>query len=61
MARTDTWKLSDINIKPQKGMQMAMGIYKTFKSTIETSIEVYYKTRTDYLDYRNRSSAINEP
>ncbi|MDL2277679.1 TonB-dependent receptor [Parabacteroides sp. OttesenSCG-928-G07] len=51
---TDTWKLSDVNIKPQKGMQVAVGLYKNFQSnTIETSIEGYYKTMDDYLDYRS--------
>ena len=54
MSPTDTWKLSDANIKPQKGMQVAAGIYKNFSNNIiETSIEVYYKTMKDYLDYRS--------
>ena len=54
MSPTDTWKLSDANIKPQKGMQAAFGIYKNFNNNlIETSVEVYYKTMKDYLDYRS--------
>ncbi|MDR2231750.1 MAG: TonB-dependent receptor [Tannerella sp.] len=54
MSPTDTWKLSDANIKPQKGMQVAAGIYKNFSNNIiETSIEAYYKTMTDFLDYRS--------
>lgn len=54
MSPTDTWKLSDANIKPQKGLQVAAGIYKNFMdNTIETSIEGYYKTMEDYLDYRS--------
>lgn len=54
MSPTDTWKLSDANIKPQKGMQAAAGVYKNFAdNTIETSIEGYYKTMKDYLDYRS--------
>lgn len=54
MSPTDTWKLSDANIKPQKGMQVAAGLYKNFLgNTIETSIEGYYKTMKDYLDYRS--------
>ena len=52
MSPTDTWKLSDANIKPQKGMQAAVGIYKNFNyNMIESSIEIYYKTMNDYLDY----------
>ncbi|HCO67320.1 MAG TPA: TonB-dependent receptor [Dysgonomonas sp.] len=54
MSPTDTWKLSDMNIKPQKGVQFAAGVYKNFMNHIvETSVEVYYKTMSDYLDYRN--------
>lgn len=54
MSPTDTWKLSDANIKPQKGMQVAAGLYKNFMgNSIETSIEGYYKTMKDYLDYRS--------
>jgi len=53
MSPTDTWKLSDVNIKPQRGMQIAAGIYKNFRNNmIETSVEGYYKTMSDYLDYR---------
>lgn len=53
MSPTDTWKLSDVNIKPQSGMQASFGIYKNFAGDmIETSIEAYYKTMNDYLDYR---------
>ncbi len=54
MAPTDIWKLSDPNIKPQFGDQFSVGLYKNFKSnTIETSVEVYYKRMTDYLDYKS--------
>lgn len=51
---TDVWKLSDPNIKPQFGDQIALGLYKNFSSnTIETSVEVYYKRLKNYLDYRS--------
>ena len=54
IAPTDIWKLSDPNIKPQQGEQVSLGFYKNFKSnTIETSVEVYYKRMTHYLDYKS--------
>ncbi len=63
MSPTDTWKLSDLNIKPQKGWQVAAGIYhETGAKNRETgmrsreyelSAEVYYKHMSDYLSYRN--------
>jgi len=54
MSPTDTWKLSDVNIRPQKGWQAASGLYyNTPKRIWLASIEGYYKEMTDYLDYRN--------
>ncbi len=54
IAPTDIWKLSDPNIKPQYGTQASFGIYRNFKSnTIETSVEFYYKSMSDYLDYKS--------
>lgn len=54
MAPTDIWKLSDPNIKPQLGNQVSLGLYKNLRSnTIEASMEVYYKTIENYLDYKS--------
>jgi hypothetical protein len=53
VAPTDIWKLSDPNIQPQTGQQVSLGFYKNLKSnTIETSMELYYKSMNDYLDYK---------
>ena len=57
MSPTDIWKLSDLNIKPQSGWQVAAGIYhETVGKKYEFSAEVYYKHISDYLNYR--SSAV---
>ncbi|MCK8493028.1 TonB-dependent receptor [Spirosoma sp. RP8] len=54
IAPTDIWKLSDPNIKPQIGDQYALGFYRNNRTnTIETSVEVYYKTMQNLLDYRS--------
>jgi outer membrane cobalamin receptor len=59
MSPTDTWKLSDANIRPQSGIQIAAGVYKNFAGhTIETSVETYYKTMKDYLDYRKGAGLL---
>jgi CarboxypepD_reg-like domain/TonB-dependent Receptor Plug Domain len=59
IAPIDIWKLTDPNIKPQQGNQISFGLYKNLKSnTIETSVEVYYKTIKDYLDYKPGASLI---
>jgi len=56
---TDIWKLSDPNIKPQIGDQYAIGLYKNNRNnTIETSVEAYYKTMQNRIDYRGGASLI---
>ncbi|RZL34250.1 MAG: TonB-dependent receptor, partial [Pedobacter sp.] len=56
---TDVWKLSDNNIKPQKGSQISFGIYQNAnKNAIEISAEVYYKKIKDYLDYKSGAQII---
>ena len=51
---TDIYKLSDPNILPQLGSQISFGMYKNLKNnTIETSVELYYKTMENILDYKS--------
>jgi len=50
---TDTWKLSDLNIKPQSVNQYSLGFYKNLKEdTYELSVEGYYKKADNILDYK---------
>ena len=59
MSPTDTWKLSDRNIKPQRGWQAAAGLYATlFQNKVEASLEGYYKQMDDYLDYKSGATII---
>ena len=56
---TDIWKLSDKDIKPQRGWQVAGGLYATmFNNTVEASVEGYYKQMSDYLDYKSGAVII---
>lgn len=56
---TDSWKLSDKYIKPQKGYQVSFGYYHDFSSnTFETSWEIYYKDLKNYLDYKSGASLV---
>jgi TonB dependent receptor/CarboxypepD_reg-like domain/TonB-dependent Receptor Plug Domain len=55
---TDTWKLSDPNIKPQLSQQYSIGFYNKVFKTIETSVEVYKKDIKNYLDYKSGSVLI---
>ena len=59
MSPTDTWKLSDVNIKPQQGWQVASGVYYRTPDTVwEFSLEGYYKRMKDYLDYRSGAKLL---
>lgn len=59
MSPTDTWKLSDPNIKPQSGWQLAAGAYyNTPGQVLELSVEGYYKKLIDYLDYRSSAQLL---
>ncbi|GAB3689353.1 carboxypeptidase-like regulatory domain-containing protein [Spirosoma flavus] len=56
---TDIWKLSDQSVRPQIGDQFAVGFYKNNRTnTIETSVEAYYKTMRNLLDYRSGATLI---
>ena len=62
MSPTDIWKLSDLNIKPQTGWQVAAGIYhETTDKEYEFSAEVYYKHISDYLNYRSSAVLLMNP
>ncbi|PCJ94936.1 MAG: TonB-dependent receptor [Flavobacteriaceae bacterium] len=50
---TDTWKLTDLNIKPQEANQISLGLYKNFEGNMyELSLEGYYKKSKNILDYK---------
>lgn len=56
---TDIWKLSDTYIKPQVGDQYSLGFYATIrKSTVDVSVEGYYKTMTNTLDFKNGANLL---
>jgi hypothetical protein len=51
---TDIWVPSSNNIKPQIADQVALGYFRNFKdNTYEFSVEGYYKTMANQIDYRN--------
>lgn len=53
LSPTDTWKLSDANIKPQQANQFSLGLYKNFDgNNYEISLEGYYKKSENILDYK---------
>lgn len=51
---TDVWVPSSDKVKPQFGTQYALGYFHNFKKDMyETSIEAYYKTMKNQIEYRD--------
>jgi len=56
---SDTWKLSDYNIRPLSGDQFAAGYYRMLKNNkIETSAEIYYKIIDNMVDFKGGTDLI---
>ncbi|HMH31848.1 MAG TPA: TonB-dependent receptor [Puia sp.] len=50
---TDLWVPSTYRVKPQIAWQYAAGLFKNFKDNMyETSVEVYYKTMENQIEYK---------
>jgi len=50
---TDLWVPSTAIVKPQLSWQYALGYFKNFKDGMfETSVETYYKTMENQIEYR---------
>ena len=55
----DSWKLSDVHIRPQRANQYAFGFFKNFQSNnYETSIEGFYKTSDAILDFKTGAQIL---
>ncbi|GAA4752529.1 TonB-dependent receptor [Flavisolibacter ginsenosidimutans] len=50
---TDLWVPSTFRVAPQKSWQYAAGLFKNFRNNeYETSVEAYYKTMQNQIEYR---------
>jgi hypothetical protein len=50
---TDLWVPSTLRVKPQLGWQYALGYFRNFSNSMfETSLEVYYKTMQNQIEYK---------
>ena len=59
---TSRWLLSNPNIKPQIADQLSVGYFANGKQNeYEASAEVYYKTLTNAIDYRDGASLQRNP
>jgi hypothetical protein len=59
---TDIWKLSGPNLPAQNSRQVSAGYYQYFLSNkIRSSVEIYYKTSNNILEYRGGTMIIMNP
>jgi hypothetical protein len=55
----DLWIPSNVNILPEVADQYTAGYFRNFSDNMfETSVEVYYKTLKNQIDYRNGANLI---
>lgn len=56
---TDSYKLSDYNIEPERATQYSLGLYKNFENDVyELSLEGYYKKSNNILDFKTGANLL---
>jgi outer membrane cobalamin receptor len=56
---TDLWVPATDKIRPQNSRQVALGIAKNYKQKYEVSVEAFYKTMDNLIEYREGASFLN--
>jgi hypothetical protein len=55
----DLWVPTNVNILPEIADQFTLGYFRNFSNNMyETSVEIYYKTLQNQIDYRNGANLI---
>jgi len=55
----DLWQTSNYHIKPQTGDQFSLGYFRNFLgNSYESSIEIYYKTVDNLVDYKDGATLL---
>jgi len=55
----DVWFPSTPNVKPQRSDQIALGYFRNFFGNyLETSLEIYYKTMTNSIDFKDHANLL---
>ncbi len=58
----DVWQTSNPYIRPQVADQFSIGYFRNFReNTIETSLELYYKSISDLVDYKEGADLVLKP
>jgi hypothetical protein len=57
---TDLWVPTNEAVRPQVSQQFSLGLYRSSTKGLSGSVEGYYKTLDNVLDYREAGSLFNE-
>jgi hypothetical protein len=58
----DMWFATNPNIRPQQADMYAVGLFRNFfNNQLETSIEFYYRTMHNVIDFRDHSNVMMNP
>jgi hypothetical protein len=56
------WKLADYHIKPSRGNQVSLGVFRTIpKGKWELSLEMFYKKAKDYSAFKDGIGFLSSP
>ncbi|MEQ9218211.1 MAG: TonB-dependent receptor [Cyclobacteriaceae bacterium] len=59
---TDIWKISDQYVPPTRADHYSLGFYQNLSDNLlETSIEVYYKSLDNIIEYKNGANLLYNP
>jgi len=62
MTPSDVWKLSSPELRPLRVDHFAIGYFQNFmENSIESSIEIYYKSLKNAIDYKNGAKILLNP
>jgi hypothetical protein len=56
---TDLWVPATERIRPETSKQVALGFARTFKDEFEVSMEGYYKTMNNVIEYKDGATYLN--
>ncbi len=62
VAPNSQWKLADYHLKPSKSNQLSLGIFRDIpKKNLETSVEFFYKSTSNFTEFKDGADFINNP
>ncbi len=62
LAPNTQWKLSDYHLRPSRGSQLSVGVFRTFfGQRLESSIEAFYKRATNFPEFKDGANFLSNP